>query len=160
MKGISDQEFLQKNLLHIANIEEGFQKYEYAILSGTEAAYKEFIECAVSMNGEENCYFDFYYTRLKKEEKNRLYGFLTEQERKLIDGMEPAESIYYPLTEEWIPLAAKVTAKEQLFSTFYFGRYPCTLWGNYGLRYPVFFKDKGIRKIYGNAALACGLCME
>lgn len=160
MKGISEQEFLQKNLLHISNIEEGFEKYEYAILSGTEKAYQEFIECAVSMNGEQNSYFDFYYARLKEEERSRFRECLTEEEQDNLNTLETAKFIYYPLKGDWIPLLSKVTAKEKLFSTFYFEKYPCTLWGNYGLRYPVFFKDKGTRKIYENTAQACGLRME
>lgn len=160
MKGISDQEFLQKNLLHISNVEEGFQKYEYAILSGTEENYREFIECAVSMNGEENSYFDFYYSRLEEESKEKFRRGLTAAEKDELKDIERTQTIYYPLTQECIPMVSKVTARELLFSTFYFGKYLCTLWGNYGLRYPIFFKDKETRKIYENAARACGLEME
>lgn len=160
MKGISDQEFLQKNLLHISNVEEGFQKYEYAILSGTEEKYQEFIECAVSMNGEENSYFDFYYSRLEEESKEKFRRGLTAAEKDELKDIERTQAIYYPLTQECIPMISKVTARELLFSTFYFEKYPCTLWGNYGLRYPIFFKDKETRKIYENAARACGLEME
>lgn len=160
MKGISDQEFLHKNLLHISNVEEGFRKYEYAILSGTEENYKEFIECAVSMNGVDNSYFDCYYGRLEEDSKEKFRRGLTAAEREELADMERTQTIYYPLTQEAIPVISKVTARELLFSTFYFGKYLCTLWGNYGLRYPIFFKDKETRKIYENAARACGLEIE
>lgn len=160
MKGISDHEFLQKNLLHISNVEEGFQKYEYAILSGTEENYREFIECSVSMNGEENSFFDCYYGRLEEESKEKFRRGLTAAEREEFAELGRSQTIYYPLTQEAIPTIAKVTARELLFSTFYFGRYLCTLWGNYDLRYPIFFKDKETRKIYENAARACGLEIE
>lgn len=160
MKGISDQEFLQKNLLHISNVEEGFQKYEYAILNGTEENYREFIECALSMNGEENSYFDCYYGRLKEESKEKFRKGLTPAEREELAELERTQEIYYPLTKEHLPTLSRVTARELLFSTFYFGKYLCTLWGNYGLRYPIFFKDQKTRKIYENAARACGLEIE
>lgn len=160
MKGISDQEFLQKNLLHISNVEEGFRTYEYAILSGTEENYREFIECAVSMNGAENSYFDCYYSRLEEESKEKFRRGLTAAEREELADMERTQAVYYPLTQEWIPMASKVTARELLFSTFYFGKYLCTLWGNYGLRYPIFFGDKETRKIYEGVARACGLEIE
>lgn len=160
MEGISDQEFLQKNLLHISSIEEGFRKYEYAILSGTEKNYREFIECALSMNGEENSYFDCYYSRLEEKGKEKFRENLTPSEKENLADMEHTQAVYYPLTEEWIPLISRVTARGILFSTFYFGKYLCTLWGNYGLRYPIFFKDKKIRKIYEGAARACGLNVE
>ena len=100
MKGISDQEFLQKNLLHISNIEEGFRKYDYAILSGTEENYREFIECALSMNGEENSYFDCYYSRLEEEGRERFLKNLTPSEKEKLTDMEHTQAIYYPLTED------------------------------------------------------------
>lgn len=160
MKGISDQEFLQKNLLHISNIEEGFSKYDSAILSGREENYRDFIECVLSVNGEENSYFDCYYSRLEEEGREKLLHSLTPVEQEAFSDMEQTQAIYYPLTEKWIPLVSRVTARELLFSTFYFGKYPCTLWGNYGLRYPIFFKDRETRKIYEGIARACGLEME
>lgn len=158
MKGITKQEFLQKNLLHISNIEEGFEKFDYGILSGKKEAYQEFIECIVCLNGEDYSYFDFYYEVLQENEKEKLLATLSEQEKKEIEDL--AEDIYYPLKQKWIGLISKITAEEKLFSTLYFEKYPCTLWGNYGLRYPIFFRDGKTRKIYENAAIACGLEIE
>ena len=112
MKGISDQEFLQKNLLHISNIEEGFRKYKYAILSGTEENYREFIECALSMNGEENSFFDCYYSRLEETGREKFRSNLTPLEKEELADMEQTQAVYYPLTEKWIPLVSKVTAGE------------------------------------------------
>lgn len=38
-----------------------------------------------------------------------------------------------------LTLLADLSARELLFSTFYFTRPRCTVWGNYGLKYPVFY---------------------
>lgn len=145
---INLKELEKENIIYIKNIQDGFNKYPNTMFEGTEEQVNSAIRKLVNLNGFENSYADFYYGRLDKEAKNKVKAELYEKEIMVIESLElSAEDIFLRLNSEILEILLKLTVKEVLFSSFYFAKYPCVVWGNYGKRYPVFFKDDSMMKI-------------
>ena len=153
---ISKKDFMKKELIYFDNIQDGFDHYHYFTLYGIEAQYDKFLEKAFYLN-KDHAYVDFYYGRLEENEKENLQSFLTQEDLQILDFIDYDNGIYFPLTEEILPFSLKITAQEILFSTFYFTKIPCTLWGNYNLKFPIFFKDLEAKHIYEELARSCDL---
>ncbi|ERK31139.1 hypothetical protein [Clostridium intestinale] len=145
---INLEEFKKLNSIYLDNILDGFNNYPNITIEGTEEDVNNAIKSLVDANGFENSYGDFYYGRIDEEAKNKVKASLKEEEIALIQSLELVrEDIFLRLTPELLEILLKLTAKEVLFSTFYFTKYPCLIWGNYGRKYPVFFKDESVMKI-------------
>jgi hypothetical protein len=145
---INLEELKKQNSIYLDNIMDGFNKYPNTTIEGTEEVVNNAIRKLVQANGFENSYGDFYYGRIDEEAKNKVKASLKEEEIALIQSLELVrEDIFLRLTPELLEILLKLTAKEVLFSTFYFTKYPCLIWGNYGRKYPVFFKDESVMKI-------------
>ena len=72
-----------------------------------------------------------------------MKAVLNESETKLVESLKlSSEDIFIRLNSELLEILLKLTSNEILFSSFYFAKYPCLVWGNYGHRYPIFFKDE------------------
>lgn len=142
------EELKKKNVIYIENIQEGFNKYPNTMFEGNEEQVNNAIRQLINLNGLENSYADFYYGRLDHEEKNRVKAALDEKEVIVIASLQlSAEDIFLRLNSELLEILLKLTVNEVLFSSFYFSKYPCVVWGNYGRRYPVFFKDDSVMNI-------------
>lgn len=151
---ISLEELKNRNAIYIRNIQDGFDKYPNCMIEGTEEEVSKSIIKLVNANGLENSYADFYYGRLSKEEKENVKSALHESEVRFIESLKLNENdIFVKINFELLEILLKLTAKEVLFSSFYFTKYTCLVWGNYGRRYPVFFKNDDIRKIIINEIL-------
>lgn len=159
LEAVKDEEFLSSMPLSFNNISEGFEKYLNGILEVEEVVAKEqgeeriieFLEELLEVNGEENSYVDFYYERLEEEDKNRLKKLLGEEDRLLLEDIEKelkGDGIYFRLTKYVLPFMARLCTREILFSTFYFTKMPCTIWGNYNLRFPCFFNKEEEMEFY------------
>jgi len=136
------EELKNDDFIYIENIQEGFNKYPNLTLEGTEGYINNEIRQLFNANGVKNSYADFYYGRLDQEEKNRVKAALDEKEIIVIESLQLTDNdIFLRLNSELLEILLKLTVNEVLFSSFYFTKYPCLVWGNYGKRYPVFFKD-------------------
>jgi hypothetical protein len=134
---------IKENVIYIKNIQEGFNKYPNTMIKGTEEYVNDTIRKLFNANGIENSYADFYYGKLDQEEKNRVRDALNEREIMLVESLKlSSEDIFIRLNTELLEILLKLTSNEILFSSFYFAKYPCLVWGNYGHRYPIFFKDE------------------
>lgn len=139
---ITLQELIDKGIVYIKNIQNGFNNYPNVILEGTEEYVNNVIRELVKVNGTQNAFADFYYGRLDEAARSKVRASLTKEEIKVIDALELTErDIFVKLSNELLEILLKLTASEVLFSSFYFTKYPCVVWGNYGRRYPVFFND-------------------
>ena len=148
---ISNEEFKEKVTIRFNNINDGFNNYSNKIIEGTEEDFIRFLQQAFDLNGEENSYVDFYYNVLEEEAKNRLKTLVSEEDKKLLEEFEAnykEKNIFFKLTEESIPFITRLCTREVLFSTIYFTKYPCTIWGNYNNRFPVFYKSEDVIKNY------------
>lgn len=145
---INLEELKKQNSIYLDNIMDGFNKYPNTTIEGTEEVVNNTIRKLVQANGLENSYGDFYYGRIDEEAKIRVKASLSEDEIVLIDSLNlTKDDLFIRLTPRLLEILLKLTAKEILFSTFYFTKYPCLVWGNYGMKYPVFFKDETVMKI-------------
>lgn len=135
-----------KNLggLYIENIQEGFEQYSCSYLEGSKDEIQKELIRLQGQNGIGYSFVDFYYGRLNKNEKEKLKYNLEAPYLDILQKYEALNDVTYLLLEKDILfLTAELNAKEILFSTYYFCKYPCTIWGNYNLKYPVFkMKEK------------------
>lgn len=145
---ISLDELKKKNIIYINNIMDGFHKYPNSTIEGTEEEVNNLVRNIVKLNGLENSYADFYYGRLDNEAKDKVKERLNKKEIEFIESLNlDKDNIYLRLNIELLQILLKLTSNEILFSSFYFTKYPCTVWGNYGNKYPIFFKDERVMKI-------------
>lgn len=139
------EELKEKNAIYIENIQDGFNEYPNSLLEGTEEYVNNAIRKLFIENGLENSFADFYYGRLDNDGKNKVKAALNEKEILMVESLQlSAEDIFVRLNSELLEILLKLTANEVLFSSFYFTKYPCLVWGNYDKKYPVFFKDDSV----------------
>ena len=158
IKSVSDKVFNDKVKVKFENINDGFEKYENRILEGKDISDSlvlenkiiKFIENAFELNGEENSYIDFYYFKLSDEDKQKIEDMLPDEDKKILKEIKQYQfkGIYFYLTKELIHFIVRLSTREILFSTIYFTKVPCTVWGNYGMRFPCFFETKENIDIY------------
>lgn len=149
MNKIVDLEQIKKeNAVYIENIQDGFNNYLNIILEGSEEEVNNAIRQLFKYNGIDSSYADFYYGRLDQDAKNKVRSALDEKEILLIESLHLSRNdIFVRLDNELLEILLKLTASEVLFSSFYFTKHPCTVWGNYDRKYPVFFENQDVMKI-------------
>lgn len=157
---IREEDLADKPAILINNVEEGFENYEYLVLQGEKEAYEQFLAQVMVLNGIADAYADFYYARLDEVQKECFHKALSEENRTFLLEGTWTDGIYYSLNSRLLQFLLEITVKELLFSTFYFTRYACTVWGNYGLRFPVFFREDETKEKYRKLAESCGLTAE
>lgn len=160
MKPISGSDVIDKELLLIKRIEDGFADCESFILEGKDLDYKRFMSEVFALNGDNNSYADFYYGKLNLDQKEILKQSLPKEELQFLEKIQYEDGIYFPLTKDLLFFLLNVTLKERLFSTFYFTKFPCTIWGNYNKNFPVFFRDVVSKKKYKELAIECNLTVR
>jgi len=156
MEPIKEEEFKGKVKVRFNNINEGFDNYKNGILRGgielkkssVEDQIIKFLQGMFDLNGEENSYVDFYYFRLNEEDKEKLTELLSKEDKITLDKLKGYDTIYFKLSRDVIPFIARLCTREVLFSTIYFTKMPCTIWGNYDLKFPCFFEDELSMKTY------------
>lgn len=146
----------------IPQVTDGFEMFPNKILTGGRVELFEFLKNLKELNGEVYSYVDFYYESLTNSEQERVKESLSKEGKLLLerflfeekenqmnefDGNENQtqanqKSVYFQLTEDMLLLTSELSATESLFSTFYFCKYPMTVWSNYEKRHPVFYKDE------------------
>lgn len=142
---IDKNEFEENVSIRFNNINDGFNNFFNKTIEGNEEALISFMEEAFMLNGEDNSYVDFYYNVLEEQDKKRLKELISHEDNILLEEFESnytEKNIYFRLTKRSIPFVVRLSAAEALFSTIYFTKYPCTIWGNYNKRFPIFCKEK------------------
>ena len=137
------EELKHKGCIYINRIEEGFGDYDFTILEGSPEELREYVESLIEENGWENAYADFYYGTLSAGEKEAVKAVLSKEQKDWIEAMDTLEKgIYFPLERELFEIIFFLSVTETLFSTFYFSKYPCTVWSSYDHKFVVFTKRK------------------
>lgn len=125
--------------IYLEHIQEGFEHYNYKVVSWNQEEAYEHIRKLWLLNDPEHSYADFYYYKLDNEAKKKVDSMLNVEELNYIKGISCSlEEIIFPLDEMLMNILVKLNYSEMLFSTFYFTKEPCTLWGNYHGEYVVF----------------------
>lgn len=141
MKIINLEDLIEAGAIFVKSIQEGFDIYDYEFLEGNEEYLKEKIQELYKTNGVENSFVDFYYGRLTKTEKEAVDKFLNQKQQDYIESLALKETdIYFQLDNMLLEITLHLSAKEALFSTFYFTKHKCTIWSNYNLKYPMFYE--------------------
>ena len=144
---VNYERFINSGCIYFERLDEGFDKFPYSIITGTEEELWDIISSLYNENGSKHSYVDFYYHRLKSEEQDKLFTVLTEEQIMYIQKItQNATTVFYQLTKELLEITAVLNAKEMLFSTYYFSKIPCTIWGNYERKYPIFYKNEEVRE--------------
>ena len=97
------------------------------------------------------------------ELKNKLENMLSENGKKFLMDFKAKNStkgVYYKLPIDSIEFINKMNCKEILFSTIYFTKIPCTIWGNYNNKFPIFYKSENDLTNYKNIAQKYNLIIE
>lgn len=134
------EELKEKGAIFIPNIEDGFLYYSHYLMEGSSEEITHKLEELIEENGYEHSYVDFYYGRLREEEQKRVEEVLSKEEIEFLKDITTANFIYFPLTRPLFMLTLKLSLLEILFSTYYFCKTPCTVWGNYNHVFPVFYE--------------------
>ncbi|MFA9377690.1 MAG: MmcQ/YjbR family DNA-binding protein [Lachnotalea sp.] len=140
---ITKERMIDMGGIYIETIQSGFDQYSCELLSGTqEELYQKINEIRLK-NYEVHSYVDFYYGKLSYEERTNLRAALSDKAFSILNMYEYLkEIVFIPLYDDILYLTAELNAKELLFCTYYFCKYPCTIWGNYNLTYPMFAKKE------------------
>lgn len=112
------------------------------------------LEC-FKLNEGKSSYVDFYYYMLDENGKNKFKNLLNKNDKvffeKSMINLEK-NTIYYRLTEDFIPFLVNISVQEILFSTFYFTKIPCTIWSSFNKTFIIFYKNEDDIIIYEKLA--------
>lgn len=129
--------------IYFDHIQSGFEHYDYKVVRWSIEDAIEHIRQLWLLNGPENSFADFYYYRLEKEAKNKVNSVLNPQELEYLNSISCSwEEIIFPLNETLLNIIVKLNDSEMLFSSLYFIKEHCTLWGNYHGEYVIFQRKK------------------
>lgn len=156
---ISKEELLEAGCLHAGKLDEAFALYRSAFISANnESDMLVFIRRLYSVN-EGAVFADFYYPALDAQSQERFRACLNGPQLKMAEAFQASDGqVYYPLEEErMLDFLVVATARNWLFSTFYFADKKAMLWGNYDLKFPIFCEDEANLQEYMELAKVYGL---
>lgn len=133
------------------NILDGFNKYKYIELQ-SEKNNKKLIEKDFIKAIEEfyeiskgHLIIDFYKERLDENSISFIKENIDKEDiiyfEKLLSIAKENENFYYVNNKEILRLLIKLCTRELYFVTFYFYSHDVTLWGNYNLKFPLFYDN-------------------
>ncbi|MGG5462082.1 hypothetical protein [Clostridium sp. B9] len=163
LKSITEEEFKEEISIRFNNILTGFDNYSNALLvhKNQEKPFDEkegdFINYFRDLlTIEEAVIVDFYIKNLDSESKERLIEKLEGNDKEIIlrhINDEEIKSVYFKLeTERLMDFITRLNTREQFFCSIYLRKNSMTIWGNYNLSFPMFFKDENILKVYEELA--------
>lgn len=156
---ISREEMLERGCLLAEDLKDAFSRYEAVVVSagGPEKMW-QFLK-RIYEQSPECAYADFYYPVLEGEQKKRFAEGLSVEERRLLAEFETGKSqVYFQAgREEVLKFLYGITARNWLFSTFYFTDRKVMIWGNYDLSFPVFCESREDLDYYIELGKQCGL---
>lgn len=169
LEPISIDEFRKNVDIRFSNINDGFDNYSSGMLEiideslSTEEKEKCFIEFfrVCYENNINECYIDFYLKNLQKENIDYLLDSLEDKYKekfeKCVKNLD-RDTIYFKIKDvDYMDLITVLNTRSLFFCTVYLINSPVTIWGNYNLRFPIFFKDKNHIEKYILLAKKCGL---
>ncbi|MGG7143188.1 hypothetical protein ACQPVP_06945 [Clostridium nigeriense] len=149
LKIINQMEFENIIKVKFNNILDGFDNYDcielYSNKNNKKEAELNFIK-SIEMFFDLNEGFliiDFYKNNLNNENINFIKRNLDNEDIKIFDKLLKLmneQNIYYKIeNKKYINLLTKLCTRELFFITFYFYKFHCTIWGNYNMRFPLFY---------------------
>ncbi len=154
---INNKDFINIIKIRFNNILYGFDNYNYIELSCKSNKYESeenFIRAIESFYeiNDGNLIIDFYKNRLNKDSITFIKSNLDMEDNivfdKFIDLVNENNNYYKINDKKLIKLLTKLCTRELYFITFYFYKNPVTIWGNYNLKFPLFYEDNTNIKDY------------
>lgn len=179
LKPITIEEFNSIKKIEINNIDEGFKNYTHGVLDthnkgltlaeankflGSlekynlkyEERFINFMKKIYKFNKNKPTIVDFYLKNIDNAGILRILNYLDYDDKLIfINHVRNlnTDSVYFLLdNEELIPFITKLSTRELHFCTVHFTEMPLTVWGNYELSFPVFFREHKDVKLYENMA--------
>jgi hypothetical protein len=173
LKPISYEEFSILSKIRFSNINDGFSKYINGILEiddnqlsdlKGEEKYINFVKEVYRNNKSKPIIMDFYLKNIDEEGILRILEGLDYEDKLILLKQlrnENKETVYFKIeNEEILPFVTRLSTRELLFCTIHFLEKPLTLWGNYNLKFPVFFKNSEDISFYDRIARENGLTIN
>lgn len=169
---LSDKDFKELIKIRFNNINDGFNMFSNGVLEcvddtlsfkAKEERFFKFFQQAFSLNSN-HLIVDFYLKNLNAEETLNLLESL-DHDNKIILLQElknlKDDSIYFTLTDNnLLDFITILNTRALFFCTIYFKHFPFTIWGNYDLKFPVFFSNINILNQYKDLANKHGLSIN
>ncbi|MDZ5252418.1 hypothetical protein [Clostridium sp. LIBA-8841] len=164
LKSISEEDFKEKIHIRFNNILNGLDTYSNGLLEygGKEKSFEEKEEDFINFFNElfeleeGEVIVDFYIKNLDKESKNRLLENLEGDDKEILKNhieSDDINSVFFECqSKELMSFITKLNTRELFFCTVYLRKVPMTIWGNYNLSFPMFFKEKDVLEIYKDLA--------
>lgn len=140
---VSEEVFKRNVRIYFDNINEGFSKFKHDIIEDkNEDELIEYIQNAYDENGFDNFYIDLYLNRIDKDNENKFLELLIDEDKityKNIKSQYDINTVYYKVDKSLIPFLTRLSTREVLFCTIYLTKTNQTIWGNYNMKFPVFY---------------------
>lgn len=140
---VSKEEFEKAVTVRFNNINQAFNNFKYTMLENkTENEFIQYISDAYDANGFENFYIDLYFNNIGTENENKFLEMIIEEDKIIYERLKleyTMDTIYYRISKDLVPFITRLNTREVLFSTIYLAKEKKTIWGNYGMKFPIFY---------------------
>lgn len=160
VRDISIEEFNLKVSVKFNNILEGYDKFKVIELypnnklNGGEVAYISLIR--EIFEKDKALIIDFYKNNLSEESINFIKENIDLKDNILLNEIlnkDSGDRIYFEIqNEKYLDLLTKLNTRELFFVTFYFYKSNITIWGNYNMKFPLFYENNDKIDEYLNIA--------
>lgn len=160
IRDISTEEFNLKVSLKFNNILEGYNKFKVIELyqnnkvKDGEVAYISLIR--EIFEKDKALIIDFYKNNLSEESINFIKENIDLKDNILLNEIlnkDSGDRIYFEIqNEKYLDLLTKLNTRELFFVTFYFYKSNITIWGNYNMKFPLFYENNDKIDEYLNIA--------
>jgi len=141
---INKEVFKKSVKIRFDNINEGFESFNHEILEiKNEDELIQYIENLYDENGFDNFYVDLYLNRIDKNNENQFINMLCEEDKNTYESVKKEydnSTVYYKIDKSLIPFITRLSTREVLFTTIYLTKNNKTIWGNYDMKFPIFYE--------------------
>lgn len=141
---INEDVFKEKVKIRFDDINDGFENFKHDMLEGmSEAELIEYIEDLYDENGFDNFYVDLYLNRIDESNENQFIEMLSVEDKSTYQHIKKEydnSTVYYNIDKSLVPFITRLSTREVLFTTIYLTKSNKTIWGNYDMKFPVFYE--------------------
>ena len=135
--------FKENVKIQFDNINEGFARFNHIILEGkTEDELIEYMLNAYDENGFDNFYVDLYLNIIDESNENQFLEMLIDEDKATYNAIKEQydnSTVYYKIDKSLVPFITRLSTREILFCTIYLTKTNKTIWGNYDMKFPIFY---------------------
>ncbi|MGL5379987.1 hypothetical protein [Clostridium sp.] len=159
IEALKENEFKENVKIRFYNILDGFDNFKNKLIEVNrelpfEEKERDIIDFFYNAFEKQDKFVivDFYLGRLNDVEFNNLLDALDTIDKEILLKLRetlPKDNIYFKIySKELLSFFVKLCTRELFFITFYFIKNPLTIWGNYDLKFPIFYLKEEDYKVY------------